>query len=154
MQRYKLLVVTSPNVPEEGLRAVLDAWVARGGGTLLTTGGAAVADRYDEPLALLADATGVREAPRESLFINLPTAPAWASDPWGCPSIGLPFCNNSANKLPWAVAARGTLDAAWVGEGGRAFEALVARTRSMQTAGATTREPRCCFFSSGSRLLL
>jgi hypothetical protein len=67
LKPYKVLYVTEPNVPAEGQRGLAE-WV-RGGGTLVTVSGAGAHDRYDEPCAVLAELSGVRERPRERLLV-------------------------------------------------------------------------------------
>eukprot|EP01045_Picozoa_sp_COSAG04_P012960 COSAG04_NODE_894_length_9593_cov_18.225932_7_plen_133_part_00 len=66
----KLLVITQPNVPDSAMRAV-GAW-AREGGTLLTTSGAATADRLNDTSRLLRNLTCV------SLSLSLSRARALA----------------------------------------------------------------------------
>jgi hypothetical protein len=65
---FSALIVTEPDIPAEGLTAVL-AWV-RKGGHLLTMPGAAAHDRYHRPSSVLEDATGVKEAPRQRLMVS------------------------------------------------------------------------------------
>ena len=65
----KLLVITQPNVPDSAMRAV-GAWV-REGGTLLTTSGAATADRLNDTSVILKNLTGIVEKPRPRLNINV-----------------------------------------------------------------------------------
>jgi hypothetical protein len=48
---YKVLYITEPDIPSEG-QVALREWV-KGGGTLVMVPGAAQADRYDEPVAIL-----------------------------------------------------------------------------------------------------
>jgi hypothetical protein len=62
-------VVTEPDLPAEGLAAVL-TWVKEAGGHLLTVAGAAAHDRYHQPSTQLQEATGIVEAPRQRLMIN------------------------------------------------------------------------------------
>jgi hypothetical protein len=62
LKGYKVLFVSEPDVPAENVQGLLD-WV-RAGGTLITVTGAAAYDRYHERSTLLADATGLQEAPR------------------------------------------------------------------------------------------
>ena len=65
----KLLVITQPNVPDSAMRAV-EAWVKKGG-TLLTTSGAATADRLNDTSMILRNLTGIVEKPRPRLNINV-----------------------------------------------------------------------------------
>ena len=69
----KLLVITQPNVPDSAMRAV-GAWV-REGGTLLTTSGAATADRLNDTSVILKNLTGIVEKPRPRLNINVSLSP-------------------------------------------------------------------------------
>lgn len=74
LKPYRVLYVTAPNVPREGQAALLE-WV-RSGGTLVTISNALTADRYDEPCQLVAEATGLREEPRQRLLVaNAATLP-------------------------------------------------------------------------------
>ncbi len=61
-------VVTEPDLPAEGLTAVL-TWV-RAGGHLLTVAGAAAHDRYHKTSTQLQEASGIQEAPRQRLMVN------------------------------------------------------------------------------------
>ena len=54
LSRFKVLVLTEPNVPSKALDALL-GWV-RAGGTLITVPGAATLDEYNEPSSTLATA--------------------------------------------------------------------------------------------------
>lgn len=73
--RYRVLYVTTPNVPVEGQQG-LARWVRRGG-TLVTTSAAVTRDRYDQPTALFEAVRGLREAPRERLLVpSLEALPA------------------------------------------------------------------------------
>lgn len=65
---FKALILTEPDVPAEGLRAVA-GWV-QAGGHLMTVTGAGANDRYDRPTAVLRAVTGVQEAPRQRQMIN------------------------------------------------------------------------------------
>jgi hypothetical protein len=67
LKPYRVLYLTAPNVPEENQRGLAE-WV-RSGGTLVTVTGAAARDRYDDPCAVLADAVGIKEKPRERLLV-------------------------------------------------------------------------------------
>jgi hypothetical protein len=62
-------VLTEPDVPAEGLAAVL-TWVRETGGHLLTVAGAAAHDRYHKPSTQLQAATGIKEAPHQRLMVN------------------------------------------------------------------------------------
>lgn len=64
---YRAVYLTAPDLPAEGQEA-LAGWL-RGGGTLVTVAGAGRFDRYHEPCAVLAEATGLREGPRERLLV-------------------------------------------------------------------------------------
>ena len=59
---FKALIVTEPNVPNEGQGAIIK-WV-KAGGHLATVSGAMASDRYARPTTTLSSATGVVEAPR------------------------------------------------------------------------------------------
>jgi len=78
LNRYRVLYVTAPNVPIEGQQG-LARWVQRGG-TLVTTSAAATRDRYDQPTALFEAVRGLREAPRERLWV--PSLDAVPSAGW------------------------------------------------------------------------
>jgi hypothetical protein len=67
LKPYSVLYVTEPNIPAEGQQGIVD-WV-RAGGTLATVSGAGQRDRYDEPCAVLRDATGIQEEPRPQLLV-------------------------------------------------------------------------------------
>jgi hypothetical protein len=54
LSRFKVLVLTEPNVPGKALDGLL-GWV-RAGGTLITVPGAATLDEYNEPSSTLATA--------------------------------------------------------------------------------------------------
>jgi hypothetical protein len=69
LAHFKALIVTEPDVPAEGLRAVVN-WV-HGGGHLMTVTGAAANDRYDKPTTVLRVVTGVQEAPRPRQMISI-----------------------------------------------------------------------------------
>ncbi len=64
----RVIYLTEPDVPEEGLRG-LCGWVERGG-TLVTVSGAGMGDRYGEPSAVLSDFAGFAEKPRARLLID------------------------------------------------------------------------------------
>jgi hypothetical protein len=68
LSRFKVLVLTEPNVPVKALMGLL-AWV-EAGGTLITVPGASTADEYDEPSTLLQTARKMTEAPQERLIIG------------------------------------------------------------------------------------
>ena len=67
LKDYKVVYVTEPDVPAEFQKGLAE-WVKQGG-TLVTVSGAAASDRYDEPCAILADATGIHEERRQRLLI-------------------------------------------------------------------------------------
>ncbi len=67
LKRYRVLYVTSPNIPAER-QAGLAAWV-KAGGTLVTVAGAGQFDRYDDPCPTLTQATGIREKVRSRLLV-------------------------------------------------------------------------------------
>ena len=68
LRQYKVVVLTEPNLPAEGLGALLD-WVRRGG-TLVTTSGAAQFDRYNTSSDILDAATNVSESVRPRLNLK------------------------------------------------------------------------------------
>ena len=68
LKSYRVLYVTEPNIPAEGQQGLVD-WV-RAGGTLVTVSGAGQRDRYDEPCAVLSQATGIQEGRRSRLLIE------------------------------------------------------------------------------------
>ena len=63
LAKYKLIIVTQPNVPAAGQKELLQ-WVVQSGGTLLTTSNAASADEYNSPSTIISDAMGIREQNR------------------------------------------------------------------------------------------
>jgi hypothetical protein len=63
LKQYKVIVVTQPNVPEEGMAGLL-SWATGTGGMVVTTSNAALWDRYNDPSSLLGSASGVRASPR------------------------------------------------------------------------------------------
>jgi hypothetical protein len=67
LKPYRVVYVTEPNIPVEGQRGLAE-WL-RAGGTLVTVTGAGARDRYDEPCAVLSNATGVVEEPRERMLV-------------------------------------------------------------------------------------
>jgi len=67
LKAYKVVYVTTPNVPAEGQKGVVE-WV-KAGGFLVTTDNAAVRDRYNEPCSILADATGIQQKPRAPMNV-------------------------------------------------------------------------------------
>ena len=83
LQQYKMLVITEPNVPSEGLRAVT-RWM-QAGGVLLTTAGAARWDRYNSSVDTIAEASGVLEVPRRRhlMGVDFQTGHQWASSGHG-----------------------------------------------------------------------
>jgi hypothetical protein len=56
LNNYKVLYVTAPDLPQESVQGILE-WV-RNGGTLVTTAGAGLFDRYHQPTSTLANAAG------------------------------------------------------------------------------------------------
>jgi hypothetical protein len=56
----KVLYVTAPDVPQESVNGILQ-WV-REGGTLITTAGAGLFDRYHQPVSTLTEASGMQPA--------------------------------------------------------------------------------------------
>ena len=72
LAKYKVIYVTQPNLPEAGARG-LATWVKDGGGTLVTTSGAGVADAYDEPSTTLSSLRGSKEAPRPRIALGSDT---------------------------------------------------------------------------------
>ena len=67
LRDIKILYVTEPNVPVEGLKE-LEKWV-KNGGVLVTVSGACSADRYDEPLDWMEDKMGIKEKYNGRLLI-------------------------------------------------------------------------------------
>ena len=67
LDHLKVIYVVEPNVPVEAQER-LAAW-AKAGGVLVTTSGAATADRYDEPTTILDEVRGVIEGPRDRLVL-------------------------------------------------------------------------------------
>lgn len=67
LSRYKLIVVTQPNIPVAGMGG-LAQWV-RSGGTIVTVSAAGIADEYDEPNDTLNELIGVREDPRNRIVL-------------------------------------------------------------------------------------
>ena len=61
MDQYGVLLITEPNVPKATIKQ-LSAWV-NGGGTLVVSGGAAVADEYNSTDDTLASLTGCEMTP-------------------------------------------------------------------------------------------
>ena len=115
LQHYKLVVVTQPNLPVEGMRSLLQ-W-AEAGGSLLTTTGAAQYDRYNSRSGLLDQASGVTESERPRL------------------NLGTNFSTGSA----WPVSATGTVQSS-----GKAFSAAGVRT-SLKVAGGKTTQNLATF---------
>ena len=68
LKPYKVLYVTEPNIPVEGMQ-VLTRWV-NGGGTLATVTGAGARDRYNEPNSTLSSFTGFAEKHRPPLSFD------------------------------------------------------------------------------------
>ena len=105
----KLLIITEPNVPVETMDAV-GQWVRRGG-TLMTTSGAAKADRLNDPRKFLENLSGIAEEPRPRLNINYETSKYCCCPP--CPDGG--SANSAGGEAgggagsSWPVAARGTM---------------------------------------------
>ena len=69
LQRYKVLVITSPNVPTAGLTAAVH-WANTTGGTLVTTSNAALWGRYNEPSSVLSAASGIQPSPRARVNVD------------------------------------------------------------------------------------
>jgi len=65
---YKALILTEPDIPLAGQSAVVK-WM-KAGGNLMTVSGAAVADEYATPSAVISAATGIAEAPRTRMMIE------------------------------------------------------------------------------------
>jgi hypothetical protein len=61
LNKYRILYITEPDIPNEGQRAIAQ-WV-KSGGTVAMVPGAAQGDRYDEPVSILASLSG---SPRHS----------------------------------------------------------------------------------------
>ena len=67
LAHFKLLIVTEPDIPDEGQSALVK-WT-KTGGHLVTTTSAGAFDRYHQPSKVLSSATGVVEAPRARLMV-------------------------------------------------------------------------------------
>lgn len=67
---YRTVYLTSPNVPVEGQRGLVE-WVKRGG-VLATVSATATADRYDEPSGVMWDAMGLRVPSRKRTLMRGP----------------------------------------------------------------------------------
>ena len=93
----KLLIITQPNVPAEVMSSV-SRW-AKAGGTILTTSGAAKADRLNDTTAVLRTLTGIEEAPRQRLNINYATSDYCCCPP--CPD---------RKQSSWPIAAKGSIN--------------------------------------------
>lgn len=63
LQKYKVVIVTQPNVPVEGITGLIK-WANSTGGLLVTTSNAGLYDRYNEPMGVLATASGIKSSPR------------------------------------------------------------------------------------------
>ena len=63
LARFKMILVTQPNVPAAGQQGLL-AWTRKKRGTLVTVSNAASADEFNTPSAVISDALGVREENR------------------------------------------------------------------------------------------
>lgn len=110
LSRFKVLVLTEPNVPLKELSGLLE-WV-KDGGTLITVPGAASMDQYNEPSDVLAIARGgMLETPQDRLIIS-----SWGyrlgTGKAGCRVPAAPACKNGS--VP-GVVANGTLGADIVG---------------------------------------
>lgn len=68
LARYKLILLTEPDVPSAGMARLL-AW-ADGGGTLVAVSGAGSGDAYNTPSSALSDAAKVTEPARKRLVFN------------------------------------------------------------------------------------
>ena len=66
--RYKLILLTEPDVPSAGMAGLL-AW-AESGGTLVAVSGAGSGDEYNTPSSALSAAAKVTEPPRKRLVFN------------------------------------------------------------------------------------
>lgn len=64
-----MLVITSPNVPTEGLTGAVQ-WANTTGGMLVTTSNAALWDRYNEPSSVLSATSGIKPSPRARAAIT------------------------------------------------------------------------------------
>eukprot|EP01050_Picozoa_sp_SAG11_P008314 SAG11_NODE_725_length_7518_cov_3.706025_3_plen_365_part_00 len=107
----KLLVITQPNVPDSAMVAV-EAWV-RGGGTLLTTSGAATADRLNDSSKILRNLTGIVEKPRPRLNINYATDPNYCCCPPCTGTAAAPTTVLRPGDRAFPTAATGTIS--WPG---------------------------------------
>ena len=120
---YKLLVVTAPNLPAENLK-MITRWV-RGGGTLLTTSGAARFDRYDSPDSTVQDASGIGEEPRPRHILD----------------------ESFATGRRWNSSGSGVAD--WKGAQGP-WRALGNRSHAPRSAASDAQATKHCKFADGS----
>ena len=134
LSSLKLLIVTEPNVPEEAMSAI-SRWV-KAGGTLLTTSGAATADRLNDTSAILRNLTGIVEEPRCRLNINYRTSNYCCCSP--CPNIS------------WPVAARGKMHWPTAIHGGFAAIGIRSKSSFSPTHSATTQATTLGSFVDGS----
>jgi hypothetical protein len=68
LEKYKLIILTEPDVPSAGMAGLL-AW-AESGGTLVAVSNAGSGDAYNTPSSALSDAAKVMEPPRKRLVFN------------------------------------------------------------------------------------
>jgi Beta-galactosidase trimerisation domain len=67
LEGYRVLYATAPNIPTEGQEGI-SQWV-RAGGTLVTVTGTGTHDRYNEPTRIISNLSGIREEPRDRMFV-------------------------------------------------------------------------------------
>jgi hypothetical protein len=104
LAKYKLIVVTQPNVPAAGQTQLLQ-WATQSGGTLLTTSNAASADEYNAPSTTISDTMGIQEINRGRRTFLSETADVVA----GRGSVKL-SATSSDPPIPFvAVGVRGAL---------------------------------------------
>jgi hypothetical protein len=133
--KYKLLILTEPNIPSEGLTAVA-RWM-RAGGTTMTVNGAATADRYDEPTSILSEATGIEQQPGPRLLIDYSTDCALQPEAEQC----------TAGPPQWPEVVTGV--AKW-GDATGAFAAVGVRGHSTANLTNKSSPVTLATFSDGS----
>ncbi len=94
MSNYKLVFVTAPNIPAETIRPI-QRWIEQGG-YLVTTYGAATADRYDEHLDSLYSYAGIKidEASQPRIVIS------W--NKWKDSGVDTIIDQSGSFKVAWA----------------------------------------------------
>jgi len=133
LNKYKLLLVTAPDVPSENLHAVT-RWM-RSGGTLLTTAGAARKDRYDSPDTTVTAASGIEEEPhgRQILDESFATGTRWSIS-------GTGVANWQNARGSWSALGNRSYAPSWV------QSQSIHANRSYSRSQPTTH----CTFSDGS----